>query len=535
MKILIQIFLTLTLILMTSGCADAAGEKILYIPVDDRPITFKQTAEIVKSAGYEMVTPPKDYISRYDNGKSLDKLWTWLEENISNVDAAVISADAVIYGGLIPSRKHQISESDLSERINRFKSLREKNPNLKIYVLSSIMRAPHEGTAGSVEEPDYYAQYGKDIFRYTSLAYKESVSGLTSGERDAMNAIQNRVPAEFLNDWISRRKKNIDVTEKFIDLANEGVISYLIIGRDDHWTFSQTQRESNELTEYAQKVNVSENNVKMISGIDEFGILLLARAVDNLRGDTPKIFVAYNTGIGAEEIPAYSDETVGSAIENELSVAGGVIVNNPQSADFVLLVNTDPDGETYHSHNSSPFTRSSFDYNSPRNGTKYFVDMVERYVNEGYPVCVADITFGNGADNPMMNMLKERGLLFKLQAYAGWNTATNSLGFVIGNGILARHMSTDAKDKLLATRYLDDWGYQANVRTTVGDWIYYNMADGAKFYSDFGGKNLEIEERITNLMREFAANNLPPYDYLRDFNVTCAWNRMFEVDIEFND
>ena len=96
-------------------------------------------------------------------------------------------------------------------------------------------------------------------------------------------------------------------------------------------------------------------------------------------------------------------------------------------------------------------------------------------------------------------------------------------------------MTTYDKDKLLAMRYLDDWGYQANVRTTVGDWVYYNISDGAKFYSDFGEKNSEIEGRITNLMREFAIKNLPPYDYLRDFNVTCAWNRMFEIDIEFNE
>ncbi|MBR5913898.1 MAG: DUF4127 family protein [Selenomonadaceae bacterium] len=535
MRILFQIFLTLTLILMTTARADAAGEKILYIPVDDRPITFKQTAEVVTAAGYEMILPPKNYLSRYDNGQSFDKLWSWLEENISNVDAAVISADAVIYGGLIPSRKHEISESDLDARINRFKALREKNPHLKIYVLASLMRAPHEGTAGSVEEPDYYAQYGADIFRYTSLAYKGEVSGLTSGEHDAMYAIQNRVPTEFLNDWLSRRKKNLDVTKKLIDLTDEGIINYLIIGRDDHWTFSQTQRESNELTSYAQKNNIPKYKLQMLSGVDEFGLVLLARAVDDLRGDIPKVFVAYNKGTGAETIPAYSDETVANSIESELTIAGGELVNNPESADLVFLVNTDPAGETYHSHNSSPFSRSSFDYNSPRDGTKYFVDMVERYVNEGYPVCVADITFGNGADNPMMNMLKERGLLFKLQAYAGWNTATNSIGYSLSTGILARHMSTDAKDKLLATRYLDDWAYQANVRTTVGDWIYYNIPDGEKFYSNFGGRNFEIEDAITKLMREFAAKNLPPYDYLRDFNVTCAWNRMFEIDIEFSE
>ena len=535
MKILFRIFLTLILILTTAR-ADAAGEKILYIPVDDRPITFKQTTEIVRAAGYEMITPPKNYLSRYDNGQSFDKLWSWLEENISDVDAAVISADAVIYGGLIPSRKHEFLAENLNARVNRFKALRDKNPHLKIYVLSSLMRAPYEGSAGSVEEPDYYAQYGKSIFRYTQLADKEKITGLNSYEREEMNESRKNIPDEFLNDWLSRRQKNLDVTKKLIDLTGEGIISYLIIGCDDHQEFSQTQRENRELLSYVQEKTIPKTKLQILSGIDEFGLVLLTRAVDDLSGDVPKVYAQYNKGVGPMTFPAYSDEVVSESVEDELKIMGGELVNNPQDADFILLVNTDPFGETYHSHNSSPFTRNkNFDYNAPRDGTKYFVDMVESYVNEDYKVCVADITFGNGADNPMMNMLKERGLLFKLQAYAGWNTATNSIGYSLSTGILARHMTTYDKDKLLAMRYLDDWGYQANVRTTVGDWVYYNISDGAKFYSDFGEKNSEIEGRITNLMREFAIKNLPPYDYLRDFNVTCAWNRMFEIDIEFNE
>lgn len=533
MKIFFQIFFVLTLIFFKTSTVNAEIQKILFIPVDDRPVSFKQAAEIVDAAGYEVITPPKNYLIRYDNGESSEKLWAWIDENISSVDAAVISSDALIYGGLIPSRKHEISAENLSERVNRFKILREKNPNLKIYVLCSLMRTPYEGTKGSVEEPDYYADYGANIFSFTSLADKYETSGLTSGESGAMNRLREIIPKEFLNDWLARRKKNLDVTKKIIDLTDEGIISYLIIGLDDHITFSQTRRESRELISYTQKKNLTKNNFQMLAGMDEFGLALLTRAVNDLRGDIPKIFVRYNKGKGADTVPAYASEVVSDLIADELQIVGGKIVDNPKLADLVFLVNTDPEGQTYHSHNSSPYTRSNFDYNSPRDGTKYFVDMVESYVNEGYRVGVADITFGNGADNPMMNLLKERGLLFKLQSYAGWNTATNSIGFALSTGILARHMSTEAKDKILAVRYLDDWAYQANVRTTVGDWIYYNMPNGEAFYSNFGEKNLEIEKRITNLMREFAAKNLPPYDFLKNFTVSNIWNRMFEIDIEF--
>ena len=535
-KFLYKIFLICAIIFFSTARANAAGEKILFVPVDDRPITFNQTVEVLTQAGCEMILPPKNYFDRYGNSESPEKILSWLEKNVVSADAAVISADAILYGGLIPSRKHEFSADVLNARINRLKNLRKKNPNLKIYVICSLMRTPHEGTEGSVEEPEYYAKYGADIFNATSLSEKDVTVGLSSGERQAMNNLFKNIPVEIFNDWYERRQKNLDATKKILDLTNAGIINYLIIGRDDHWPFSQTQRESLELISYAEKNNLTKTKFQMLSGIDEFGLLLLTRAVDDLRGNSPKVYVEYNIGTGAETLPTYSDETVDVAIESELLIAGGSTVKNPKAADFVLLVNTDPAGNTYHSHNALPNQRDkNFDYNAPRDGTKYFVDMVERYVNEGYPVCVADITFANGADNAMMNLLKERDLLFKLDAYAGWNTANNSLGFVIGTGILTRYMTQESKEKILATRYLDDWAYQANVRTTVGDWIFYEFPNGEKFYSGFGGKNITIEDKITELMREFAAKNLPPYEFLRDFKVSCAWNRMFEVEIDFRE
>ena len=536
MKILFKFFFIMTIIFFSTAQANAAGEKILYIPVDERPITFNQTVEVLEAAGCQMIVPPKEFFSRYNSADSSDKLWAWLEENVSDADAAVISADAILYGGLIPSRKHQLSTKTLTERVNRFKSLRKKNPNLKIYLLCSIMRTPYEGAEGSVEEPEYYAKYGGDIFKYTSLANKEKLYGLTTGERDAIQRLKENIPDAVFNDWISRRQKNLEVTKKFIDLINEGTVSYLLVGMDDHETFSQTKFDGQELTDYAQKKNIPQTKFQILSGMDEFGLVLLTRAVNDIRGDNPKVFVRYNKGTGENTIPAYSVEMVSLSTENELKIMNGKIVRNPQSADLILLVNTDPNGRTYHTHNSSPFYRDKhFNPDIPRDGTNYFVNMVERYVNENYPVGIADITFGNGADNPMMNLLKERGLLFKLQSYAGWNTATNSIGFALAIGILAKDMSGDEKEKLLATRYLDDWAYQANVRTIVGDDIFYNMPNGATFYSNFGKKNFEIEERITNLMRDFAAKNLPPYEFLRNFKVTCPWNRMFEIKIDFNE
>ena len=158
--------------------------------------------------------------------------------------------------------------------------------------------------------------------------------------------------------------------------------------------------------------------------------------------------------------------------------------------------------------------------------------MVNEYISAGYSVGIADIIFANGSDNALMKNLYQKGLLLKLQAYSGWNTATNSTGFVIGTGILAKHMSNNSKDKLLMRRYLDDWAYQANVRTMLGEQLF-NYREGGAVYYNLGSKSQDVEDRVTFLMREFAAKNLPPSDLLNDFYVTLPWNRMFECEINF--
>ena len=257
---------------------NAAG-KILFIPSDDRPVSFRQPVEVVEQTGVEVVTPPKDFLGSFNNPCDSEKLWTWLEENVSNADAAVVSSDALLYGGLIPSRKHEISAAVLNSRVEKFKSLRQKNPALKIYVLCSLMRTPQFGTEGDIEEPEYYAEHGANIFNYTALVDKSETSKLTSAEKNYLDYLENIIPKEIFEDWFSRREKNLAVTKKLLDMTNSDIISYLIVGRDDNSPLSQTHREALNLHEYAENINVHESKFQSLAGIDEFGMLLLTRAV----------------------------------------------------------------------------------------------------------------------------------------------------------------------------------------------------------------------------------------------------------------
>lgn len=237
-----------TLAVTLTGMPEAAAhhkneqkvEKILYIPHDNRPISDKQTAEVISKLGYEVVVPPDNMLgSRTDLGHP-DELWDWLKQNAQDADAAVISSDSMLYGSLVGSRKHEYSKKEVLERADRFQSFRKEHPKMELYVFGSIMRTPRSGEASGHEEPGYYRNYGADIFRYTVLKDKEEMEGLTRREKKEYDFLQRLIPKASLADWMGRREKNFAANEKMIDLTRKNAFNYFVLGRDDNAPYSQT-------------------------------------------------------------------------------------------------------------------------------------------------------------------------------------------------------------------------------------------------------------------------------------------------------
>ncbi len=513
----------LTLVTMFFLASSVSAEKILFIPHDNRPVSFQQPAEVIKQLGYEIISPPTEFLTQPD------QLWAWFFENAPFCNAAVVSSDALLYGGLIPSRSHEIPAEILNSRVENFKILRNNNPNLNFYLFGSLMRTPMFGTPGDREESDYYGQYGTQIFQLTMLLDKKETSKLNNQEKLYLNTLQMEIPAEILENYFSRREKNLSATKKLLNFVREGYIDFFIIGRDDNAPLSQTHRENRQLLAYMK--DIPKTKAQSHAGIDEFAMLLLTRAVNDIQGSIPFVNVQFNRGKGEKTVPHYSDEEIGTTIREEIIIAGAMYVPKPKNADFVLFVNTDPNGKTFELHNSVPpviLTKKQEKY-LERNA-KNFSAMIEDAVNQNLPVGVADIITANGSDNFLMEQLYEKNLLFKLQSYGGWNTATNSSGFALGTGILAKKMSRKSIDRLLARRYLDDWAYQANVRTKIAAELA-KIPNGLQICLNYGDYEPQLVKKENIWMHEFAVKYFPQWN---DFVVSNPWHRMFECRIDFD-
>ena len=149
------------MILICAGTSDCAAkkkevkEKILYIPHDSRPIVSKQTIEILEKAGVQVISPPEELLGNRENPGDPDLLWDWLKKNAKkDLTAAVISSDALLYGSLVGSRKHEYDGDEVLARADLFNEFRNKHKKLPLYIFGSIMRTPRTGLASGYEEPD---------------------------------------------------------------------------------------------------------------------------------------------------------------------------------------------------------------------------------------------------------------------------------------------------------------------------------------------------------------------------------------------
>ncbi len=490
---------------------------VLFVPLDNRPVCLAYPVQSMEAAGWEVKTPPLEYIAGAQKGGDPDALFNWLTDNADESLAMVISSDALIYGGLVDSRTHNLPLEVLRARAERLVELKKDFRDQLVYVFTTIMRSPKMSSAPV--EPAYYKEWGAKIFRLGELEDKLEAKEIGHREKRELRKLRQNIPQEILVDMYTRRENNIKATELLLHGVESGDFDYLLVGRDDTARFSQAHREARNLDILVNEL--PKEKIRFFAGADQLGLLLLNRASTKLQYEIPLVQIVYAQGKGGETVPAYEDDTVAVSAREHIYVAGAVPILGHKRADLVLAINTPKDGVTLEA--SSPEN----DYLVTPEVAK-FTKLLGTMAENGKAVAVADVKFGNGAENALISIIFANGLEYKVASYAGWNTAGNSLGYALSQGLLSKNYSETAKQEILDVRYLDDWAYQANVRMDV----YRNLI-WPKYWPNGGftaDQRAVVEEDITNLMTSVAEPMMG--EAVKEYTFTLPWNRMFEIYVE---
>ena len=296
-----------------SGMTALAKEKtaLLFIPLDNRPVCFSYPVKVMEAAGYKIYTPPENLLATRTAPADTEKLWKWLESRAEKVDAAVISTDALIYGGLVASRTHSMSMPELESKVKRLQNLR-MDKDTRFYGFSTLMRTPRE-SYGNVE-PAYYSNVGPAIYRYSQLSDKSDLHAETLLEDFEVGAFERNLARDHLKDWLDRRNKNMAINHQLAMLTRVGRFDYFAIGKDDNAPLSHTHMEARKIS--LNNAHLSDESFQILPGVDQLGLLLLTRAVNDLTNQTPAICPLYVEGVGPKTIPQYSDMPLGNCVQS---------------------------------------------------------------------------------------------------------------------------------------------------------------------------------------------------------------------------
>ena len=147
------------------------------------------------------------------------------------------------------------------------------------------------------------------------------------------------------------------------------------------------------------------------------------------------------------------------------------------------------------------------------------IKRMKEAVDSGRGVAVADVAYCNGGDVKLTEAITREIGLFRLWGYAGWNTASNTIGTVICQAVLRYLYGDTATHRYFtALRILDDAVYSQAVRREMLKLGSYDCC------------------AIVNKINEYTRVNFPGIA-AKYTAVECylPWSRLFEIGLKVEE
>jgi uncharacterized protein DUF4127 len=454
-----------------------AGPPILFVPLDNRPVTGDAVIELGRAAGADLRVPDRSMLGDRERAGDAEMVWRWLEREAPRGAALVASVEMLCLGGLVASRKSQAEFAEVAPRLHRLYAIASSLPT---YLSAVIPRTPLEAT-----------------------------------DEDAPDSTTGR-----------HRGRQVQLNADLIEAAAQGALRYVLIGQDDTWPGSPSQVEREQLQTRAAAVGAT--NVLLTSGADELNARVFARSLNDMVGASPTVRVLYTYPEEIDRIPRYEATPLRQTVDEHVRSAG--CRRTEGRADILLWV-----------HNFAGQQREGVTQTGAFDARRIDAvqDALRGAAGEGGVVALADVGYANGADQALVARLLDEPNFAGIRAYAGWNTCSNTLGSTVAQAVVAHHLQAgtvpgggDQAYRLpLFTRLVDDWGYQSIVRPYLTSWTEERHGDAMQL----GEHEATLEglalaklrsDALPALQRSFQP--LP----IAIHRVSFPWHRLFEIRLE---
>jgi len=266
----------------------------------------------------------------------------------------------------------------------------------------------------------------------------------------------------------------------------------------------------------------------MYPGADEVGATLLARAYNEFKKQSPKIFPIWSSTLGPQLVPMYEDRPFAESLKAHVLASGCQLTSNEEEADLILAYNTPGRviQESWDQH------KKDITYTSYRNMLT-FVDQITSYVQSGKNIIVADSAYANGGDLELITLLDEEKILDRILSYKGWNTNCNTLGTTICQGVVAINGKEDIIKENIIYHLLDDYFYQAEIRMQMtADFLPEKGLTYFDLKQEEDEVNKERNKRMIYRYKETILHTFKDME-LQEIQTFAPWNRMFECGLSY--
>lgn len=427
--------------------------RILLVPLDSRPPCRTFVIDAARIAGCEIVTPPTEILDYYSQPGETEALQKWTMENIAGCDAAILSIDQLLHGGLLASREAKKTSEDADRLIAFLNSLHTAYPDIPLYAFNILPRILPPDSIDGHDEKKY-------LMEYSRLADRIDIATAPSeDELGELEWLRSVIPPESLRRYDLLFSENARLNKRLIELAAGGTLNRLVIGQDDGERYGIPNREKRELIRHIKTLKLDDENVFLTFGADEIALSLLAYIEAQRDRFSPGISVKYNSEATPWRIMPYMAATMETTALEKITLVGGRHTSEAAS-DFTLYLSAN-DRETLSSRRKNS-------------------DEIKTAIDNGKHIALVDLGFEFRGDEALLPFLTKNGTpLHALYSYAGWNTASNAIGTAVAQAVIfetARRRAESAEElaalahaqfTYLDQRFLEDYFYLKDIIDSV--------------------------------------------------------------------